>query len=93
MLRQGTRAQVMHGTALKTTGGLRKNHLKYNKQGKIVSRLLSTKAIKEKRLERAGWTVRKGEFGAVQMNGGDIKAYIGSEPGEYTQSNTDKKKK
>ena len=52
MLRQGTRAQVMHGTALKTTGGLRRNHLKYNKQGKIVSRLLSTKAKKEKRLER-----------------------------------------
>ena len=71
MLRQGTRAQVMHGTALKTTGGLRKNDLKYNKQGKIVSRLLSTKAKKEKRLERAGWTVRKGEFGAVQMKGGD----------------------
>ena len=71
MLRQGTRAQVMHGTALKTTGGLRRNHLKYNKQGKIVSRLLSTKAKKDKRLERAGWTVRKGEFGAVQMKGGD----------------------
>tara|TARA_Y100001958_G_C21246191_1_gene576451 strand:- start:731 stop:1624 length:894 start_codon:yes stop_codon:yes gene_type:complete len=70
MLRQGTRAQVMHGTALKTTGGLRRNDLKYNKQGKIVSRLLSTKAKKEKRLERAGWTVRKGEFGAVQMKGG-----------------------
>jgi hypothetical protein len=71
MLRQGTRAQVMHGTALKTTGGLRRNDLKYNKQGKIVSRVLSTKAKKEKRLERAGWTVRKGEFGAVQMKGGD----------------------
>ena len=70
MLRQGTRAQVMHGTALKTTGGLRRNHLKYNKQGKIVSKLLSTKAKKDKRLERAGWTVRKGEFGAVQMTGG-----------------------
>ena len=60
----------MHGTALKTTGGLRRTDLKYNKQGKIVSRLLSTKAKQEKRLERAGWTVRKGEFGAVQMKGG-----------------------
>ena len=70
MLRQGTRAQVMHGTALKTSGGLKKKDLKYNKQGRIVSKLLSVKAKKEKRLEKAGWTTQKGEFGAVQMRGG-----------------------
>ena len=34
----GSRAQVMHGNALKTSGGLRKKDLKYNKSGKIVSR-------------------------------------------------------
>ena len=93
MLRQGTRAQVMHGTALKTTGGLRRNHLKYNKQGKIVSRLLSTKAKKDKRLERAGWTVRKGEFGAVQMKGGFELGTISEKAKKYNSSITDKKKK
>ena len=32
MLKIGTRAQVMHGTALQTSGGLTKKDLKYNKQ-------------------------------------------------------------
>ena len=59
MLRQGTRAQVMHGTALKTTGGLRRNHLKYNKQGKIVSKKMSDMAKKENRLQKAGYVTRK----------------------------------
>ena len=90
MLRQGTRAQVMHGTALKTTGGLRRNHLKYNKQGKIVSRLLSTKAKKDKRLERAGWTVRKGEFGAVQMKGGLRKGYTPNKKYTIIKANREK---
>jgi hypothetical protein len=34
----GSRAQVMHGTAHHTTGGLTKTDLKYNKWGRIVSR-------------------------------------------------------
>jgi len=34
----GSRAQVMHGTAHHTKGGLTKNNLKYNKAGRIVSR-------------------------------------------------------
>ena len=33
----GSRSQVMHGTASKTSGGLTKDNLKYNKWGKIVS--------------------------------------------------------
>ena len=35
---QGTRLQVMRGTAKKTTGGLSKKDLKYNNYGKIVSK-------------------------------------------------------
>jgi hypothetical protein len=35
--RVGSRAQVMHGGAEKTTGGLTKNDLEYNKYGRIVS--------------------------------------------------------
>ena len=35
---EGSRAQVMHGTAYKTSGGLIKNDLTQNKNGRIVSR-------------------------------------------------------
>jgi hypothetical protein len=36
--RVGSRAQVMHGTAEQTSGGLTKTDLKYNKSGRIVSK-------------------------------------------------------
>jgi hypothetical protein len=42
----GTRAQVMHGTAEKTKGGLTKKNLKYNKYGRIVSKKKSAKGVK-----------------------------------------------
>ena len=71
MQRVGCRAQVMHGNAKMTGGGLRKKDLKYNKQGKIVSKKMSKLAKKEKRLQKAGYTTRKGQFGAVRiMKGG-----------------------
>jgi len=63
----GSRAQVMHGTAHHTSGGLTKGELKYNKWGRIVSRKKSEKARKEKRLAKAGFTARKGKFGAVKI--------------------------
>lgn len=40
----GSRAQVMHGTADHTSGGLTKGDLKYNKSGVIVSRKKSKMA-------------------------------------------------
>ena len=64
MQRVGSRAQVMHGNAKMTGGGLRKKDLKYNKQGKIVSKKMSQRAKKEKRLQKAGYTTVKGQFGA-----------------------------
>ena len=45
---EGSRAQVMHGTAKKRSGGLTKSQLKYNKQGKIVSKKASALAKKKK---------------------------------------------
>jgi hypothetical protein len=36
--RVGSRAKVMHGGAEMTTGGLTKEHLMYNKAGRIVSK-------------------------------------------------------
>jgi len=65
----GSRAQVMHGNAIKTTGGLTKKQLKYNKQGKIVSRKASTLAKQNNRLVKAGYVTKKGQFG-VKMKGG-----------------------
>jgi len=74
MIATGSRAQVMHGTALHTSGGLTKKDLKYNKSGKkIVSRRRSTLAKKQKRLEKAGWGYKEGEFGAVKLNNKTMK--------------------
>jgi hypothetical protein len=74
MQRIGSRAQVMHGNAKQTGGGLKKKDLKYNKQGKIVSKKMSTMAKKEKRLQKAGYITKKGQFGAVRtMRGGNLK--------------------
>ena len=42
----GSRAQVMHGTAKKTSGGLLKKDLAYNKSGSIVSKKKSLLAKK-----------------------------------------------
>ena len=39
----GSRAQVMHGTADHTSGGLKKGDLKMNKWGRIVSRKKSSR--------------------------------------------------
>lgn len=64
----GSRAQVMHGTAHHTSGGLTKRDLKYNKHGRIVSAKKSAKAKKEKRLEKAGYKTKKGKFGFVKVD-------------------------
>ena len=62
----GSRAQVWHGTAHKTSGGLTKKDLLMNKNGRIVSKAKHNTAKKEKRLERAGYFAQKGKFGAVR---------------------------
>jgi hypothetical protein len=41
----GTRAQVFHGTAMKTTGGLTKSDLVQDKYGKIVSKAARKAAL------------------------------------------------
>lgn len=60
----GSRSEVMHGTALRTSGNLRKRDLKYNKHGRIVSKKRSLRAKREKRLEKAGYFTQKGVFGS-----------------------------
>ena len=63
----GSRAQVMNGSALKTPGNLRKKDLKYNKQGRIVSKKRSARAKKENRLVKSGYVTQKGVFGSKFM--------------------------
>ena len=72
----GTRAEVMHGSAFKTSYGKTKSeggdaltrvNLKYNKNGRIVSKVKSSKKDKLlKQLRDAGYTTKKGKFGAVK---------------------------
>lgn len=67
-LLEGSRAQVWHGTAHKTAGGLIKSDLLKNKHGRIVSKKKHNTAKRERNLERHGWTAKKGKFGAVRMS-------------------------
>ena len=62
----GSRAQVWHGTAKKTSGGLTKSALMMNKHGRIVSKRKHMTAKKEKRLVKAGFLTKKGHFGFVK---------------------------
>ena len=64
----GSRAQVHHGTAYKTAGGLTKDKILMNRNGRIVSRKKHMTAKKEKRLVKAGWGTVSGKFGAVKLN-------------------------
>lgn len=59
----GSKAQVWHGTAKKTSGGLTKSNLMKNKHGRIVSKRkhsLGKKSIKH--LRKLGYIAKKGEF-------------------------------
>ena len=63
----GSKAQVFHGTAKRTSGGLKKADLMKTKAGRIVSRkkhALGKKAIQ--RLFKAGYKPKKGTFRAMK---------------------------
>ena len=64
MKRTGSRAQVMSGTASQTPGKLKRKDLKYNKQGRIVSKKKSARAKRENRLVKSGYVTEKGVFGS-----------------------------
>jgi len=63
----GSRAEVWHGNAKKTSGGLTKSHLMKNKSGRIVSRKKHFSAKKDNRLVKAGFKTKKGHFGFVKV--------------------------
>ena len=63
----GSKAQVWHGTADRTSGGLKKTDLFQDKNGNIKSKRASKAAKKNQNLKNAGWTAEKGKFGAVRV--------------------------
>jgi hypothetical protein len=65
---KGSRAEVHHQTAYSTTGGLIKDDLIKNKNGRIVSKKKHKTASKEKRLEKHGYFTKKGKFGFVKKD-------------------------
>ena len=69
----GSRAMVMNGTCEKTSGGLKKNQLKYNTNGKIVSKAASERAKKNGNL--GPFLVKKGSTGFEKIPKKGTKAY------------------
>jgi hypothetical protein len=63
VLTVGTKAQVYHGTAKHTSGGLKKHDLMKTKKGRIVSRKKHAAGKKAlRRLVKAGYKAKKGTF-------------------------------
>ena len=59
----GTKAQVWHGSAKHTSGGLTRKDLMKTKKGRIVSRRKHAAGKKAlKRLTKAGYKAKKGTF-------------------------------
>ncbi len=59
----GTKAQVYHGTAKHTSGGLVKKDLMKTRRGRIVSRKKHASGLKAiKKLRAMGFVAKKGTF-------------------------------
>ena len=62
-MKVGSKAQVFHGTAERTVGGLRKADLMQTAAGRIVSKKQHEQGKKAiNRLRAAGYVAKKGEF-------------------------------
>jgi hypothetical protein len=67
----GSKAQVFHGNATHTSGGLKKSDLVKNKHGRIVSRKKQAAGLKSLQyLIKAGYEPVKGKFGHSGKKGG-----------------------
>ncbi len=59
----GSKAQVWHGTADHTSGGLKKKDLMKTRTGRIVSKRKHTAGLKAiKKLKKLGYVAKKGTF-------------------------------
>jgi len=65
----GSKAQVWHGNADNTSGGLTKSDLMMNKHGRIVSKRKHKSGKKSlKNLVKAGYKAKKGVFKLFRKN-------------------------
>jgi hypothetical protein len=74
----GTKAEVFHGTAKHTSGGLFKKHLMKTRAGRIVSKkkhAAGKKAIKT--LRKLGYIAKKGKFALFTKKRGGSKSVGG----------------
>jgi hypothetical protein len=63
MVSSGSKAQVWHGTAKHTSGGLTRKDLMKTKRGRIVSRRKHAIGLRRiKSLRRLGFKAKKGSF-------------------------------
>ena len=79
---QGSKAQVWHGTAKRTSGGLTKTALMKNKHGRIVSKrkhALGKKSVKH--LFKLGFKPKKGTFKAFHKGSKKMKGGVGNAVG------------
>jgi len=58
----GSRAEVLHGNAKHTSGGLTIHDIDLNKRGAIVSLKKSRQAKKDNQLVKSGFVARRGSF-------------------------------
>ena len=84
----GSRAQVWHGTAYKTTGGLTKSNIMKNKTGSIVSKSKHASAKRDNRLVKAGYVTHKGKFGSHKVGSKSSKKSRKRRGGASTTSTT-----
>ena len=76
----GSRAQVKHRTAYKTTGGLTYEDLHQNKHGRIVSLSKHRTGLNKNKnnLLLKGYTAKKGKFGYVKVGGTHRRGHRGT---------------
>ncbi len=75
----GTKAEVFHGTAKHTSGGLFKKHLMKTRAGRIVSKkkhAAGKKAIKT--LRKLGFVAKKGSFKLFTKKRGGSSSLLGN---------------
>jgi hypothetical protein len=66
----GSKREVFNGTAKHTSGGLYKKDLMKTKKGRIVSKRKHSAGLKAiKRLRKAGYTAKKGQFKLFSKKG------------------------
>jgi hypothetical protein len=87
----GSKAQVYHGTADKTSGGLTKKDLMQNKHGRIISRRKHAlgKTSAKKHLFAAGYKPKKGTFKLFRKAGKKTRKQRGGNAHAAAMEDTD----